>query len=129
MLMEPLSEAEVHKVIFASNPHKAPGPDDLPAVVWQQLWPVLRHHITALFRLSLETAILLKAWKIAKIVPLRKPNKLDYTLAKVYRPISLLATLGKNLEAVVVERLSFLAEAHHLLLKSHFGARKGRSTT
>jgi len=127
--VEPLSEVEVHRAIFASNPYKAPGPDDLPAIVWQQLWPVLKHHIVALFRLSLETATIPKAWKVAKIVPLRKPNKPDYTAAKAYRPISLLATLGKNLEAVVAERLSFLAETHCLLPKSHFGARKGRSTT
>ena len=125
---EPLTEAEAQRAVFAAHPYKAPGPDDLPAVVWQELWPVLRNHITALFRLSLETATVPQSWKVAKIVPLRKPNKPDYTLAKAYRPISLLATLGKNLEAVVAERLSYLAETHHLLPKSHFGARKGRST-
>jgi hypothetical protein len=86
-------------------------------------------HIVALFRLSLETVTLPTAWKVAKIVPRRKPNKPDYTVAKAYRPISLLATLGKNLEALVAEKLSFLAETHRLLPKSHFGARKGRSAT
>ncbi|KAF9728545.1 zinc knuckle [Paraphaeosphaeria minitans] len=127
--MEPLSEVEVQRAIFASNPYKAPGRDGLPAIVWQQLWPVLKHHIVALFKLSLETATLPSEWRVAKIVPLRKPNKPDYTVAKAYRPISLLASLGKGLEAVVAERLSFLAETHRLLPKSHFGARKGRSTT
>ena len=101
--MEPLTEAEAQRAVFAAHPYKAPGPGDLPAAVWQELWPVLRSHITALFRLSLETATVPQSWKLAKIVPLRKPNKSDYTLAKAYRPIYLLATLGKNLEAVVAE--------------------------
>ena len=129
LLMEPLAEVEVRRAVFAAQPYKAPGPDGMPAIVWQELWPLLKDHIVALFRLSLETARIPQAWRVAKIVPLRKPNKPDYTLAKAYRPISLLATLGKNLEAVVAARLSYLAETHHLLPKSHFGARKGRSTT
>jgi hypothetical protein len=33
-----------------------------------------------------------------KIIPLKKTNKENYTIAKAWRPISLLATLGKILE-------------------------------
>lgn len=61
-------------------------------------------------------------------MPLRKPGKPDYTIAKAYRPISLLSTLGKAMEGVVAERLSYLVETHNLLPKNHFGARKKRST-
>ncbi|KAL3260473.1 hypothetical protein ABHI18_004540, partial [Aspergillus niger] len=42
-------------------------------------------------------------------------------------PISLLATLGKILESVVVERISHAVETYRLLPTSHFGARKQRS--
>ncbi|EKV16962.1 Transposon I factor, putative [Penicillium digitatum PHI26] len=59
--------------------------------------------------------------------PLKKPNKGDYTIAKAWRPISLLATLGKVLESVVAERISHAVETHGLLPTSHFGARKQRS--
>ncbi len=61
-------------------------------------------------------------------MPLRKLAKPDYTVAKAYRPISLLSTLGKVMEGVVAERLSYLVEAHDLLPKNHHGARKKRST-
>jgi hypothetical protein len=60
-------------------------------------------------------------------VPLRKPGKPDYTVPKAFRPISLLATISKGLEAVVANRLSFMAEKHNLLPSNHFGARKRRS--
>ena len=63
----------------------------------------------------------------AKIIPLKKPGIDDYTLAKAWQPISLLATLGKVLELVVVGRNSHAVEMHGLLPTSHFEARKQRS--
>jgi ribonuclease HI len=59
---------------------------------------------------------------------LRKPGKPDYSLPDAYRPISLLNTLGKLLEAVIARRLSYLAEKHGLLPNSQFGGRPGRIT-
>jgi hypothetical protein len=67
-------------------------------------------------------------WKVAKIVPLKKGNKDDYTLPKNYRPISLLVTLGKIMEAVMATRLAYLIEVHKLLPNNHFRARKQKST-
>ena len=67
-------------------------------------------------------------WKVAKIVPLKKGNKDNYTLPKNYRPISLLATLGKIMEAIMATRLAYLTEVHRLLPNNHFGARKQKST-
>ncbi|KJZ68933.1 hypothetical protein HIM_11676 [Hirsutella minnesotensis 3608] len=48
-------------------------------------------------------------------------------VAKAWRPISLLSTLGKILEAVVAERISYAVETYGLLPANHFGARKRRS--
>jgi hypothetical protein len=54
------------------------------------------------------------------IIPLEKPGKEDYTVAKAWRPISLLATLGKVLESVVAERISHAVETYGLLPTNHF---------
>ncbi|KAM4058194.1 endonuclease-reverse transcriptase domain-containing protein [Hirsutella rhossiliensis] len=96
---------EIEEKVMAAKPWKAPGEDGLPAIVWKKLWHVVKH----------------------RIIPLRKPDKGDYTLAKAWRPISLLSTLGKILEAVVAERISYAVEAQGLLPANHFGARKRRS--
>ncbi|EED15559.1 reverse transcriptase, putative [Talaromyces stipitatus ATCC 10500] len=69
----------------------------------------------------------LLAMRNAKIIPLKKLGKDNYALAKLWRPISLLSTLGKILEAVVVERISYAVEEFGLLPTNHFGARKRRS--
>lgn len=97
--------------------------------MWRELWPVIGDEITLLFTKSLESGKVPREWKIAKIVPLQKPKKKDYTVVNNYRPISLLPTLGKALESLVAETISYLVEEHSLLPKTHFGARKQRSTT
>lgn len=124
---EPLTVMEVKRAIFRTKPDKAPGPDGLPARVWKELWPVLGDTIVSLFNASIDTGRLPTAWKTAKIIPLKKPGKGDYTIPKSFRPISLLCTLGKALEAVVAERISYLSEKHALLPRNHFGARRRRS--
>jgi hypothetical protein len=57
-------------------------------------------------------------------VVLRKQGKDDYTQPKSYRPIALLNTLGKALETVVANRLTYLADTYHLLPSRHTGDRK-----
>jgi len=89
---------------------------------------VVKHHILHLFQSSLDKGELSSQWQNAKIIPLKEPGKGDYTKAKAWRSISLLPTLGKALEAVVADRLSYVVEAHTLLPTNHFRVRKQRST-
>lgn len=49
-------------------------------------------------------------------------------MPKAYRPIALLNTLSKLLEALIASRMSYLAEAHGLLPDNHFGGRRGQGT-
>ena len=118
---------EVERKVFAPSSWKAPGGDGLPAMVWKQLWPAVKEKVLYLFQTSLATGILPTQWKEAKIIPLKKPEMGNYTIANAWRPISLLPTLGKILESVVAERISYLTETFGLLPTNHFGARKQRS--
>ena len=88
---------------------------------------MVKDRVLLVFQTSLAAGELPSQWRHAKIVPLKKPNKADYRVAKAWRPISLLSTLGKALEAVVAERVSYAVETFGLLPTNHFGARKKRS--
>lgn len=95
-------------------------------VVWQRIWPTVKHWIIKNFQASLRLSCFLNSWKVAKIVVLPKAGR-DPSLLKSYRPLSLLATLEKALEAVVANRISAIVGKHHLLPPNHFGARRRRS--
>ncbi|KAJ5556699.1 hypothetical protein N7494_000614 [Penicillium frequentans] len=121
--MEMLTEHEIEDTLRRMAPWKAPGPDGLPVVVWQQVWPTVKHWVVEIFEASLRLSYFPLAWKVAKIVVIPKGGR-DPSLPKSYRPISLLATLGKVLEAVVTNCISALVGYHQLLPTNHFGARR-----
>ncbi|KXG45142.1 reverse transcriptase [Penicillium griseofulvum] len=125
---QPITELEIEGSLKAAKGATAPGEDNLPMLVWKKLWVYLKSFITGIFAACINLGHHPKQWRSAKIVVLRKPGKPDYSTPGTYRPISLLNTLGKLLESVIVRRLSYLAEKHDLLPNSQFGGRPGRTT-
>lgn len=124
--MEGIAPHEIEAALTRMAAWKAPGPDGLPVVVWQQIWPTVKQWVVEIFRASLRRSYFPRPWKVARIVVLPKGGR-DPSLPKSYRPISLLATLGKAMEAVIANRISALVEKHQLLPSNHFGARRRRS--
>ena len=125
---QPITELEVFRSLKSAKSSTAPGEDGLPTLVWKRLWTYIGNTITQIFTASIDLSYHPRRWRCARIVVLRKPGKPDYSLPGAYRPISLLNTLGKLLEAVMARRLSFFAEAYGLLPDTQFGGRPGRTT-
>jgi hypothetical protein len=119
---------ELERALSAANPDRAAGKDGLTIRVWREVWPVLQHQICQLFSASLSQCKLPQERRVAKIIPLKKDVKDDYTLPESYRPISLLTTPEKVMEAVIATWIAYLTEVHKLLANNHLGARKQKST-
>ena len=83
------------------------------------MFPVVKDWIKAIYQRSLDLQRLPTAWKVAKIVAIRKSNKPDYSAPKAYKPISLLMTISKGLEAIVARGLSSLAEVYQSVSYTH----------
>ena len=114
--------ADHQRALKTTKGSTAPGEDDLPALVWKYLWQYLKQLITRTFTASVNLGHHPRRWRVAKMVVLRKPGKVDYSIPGAYHPISLLNTLGK------LRRLSHLAEEYGLLTDTKFGGRPGKTT-
>jgi len=62
------------------------------------------------------------------VVVLNKPNCPDYSLAKAYRPISLLECAGKLMEKIVAKRVNIDISTNTLLPMTQFGSRPYHNT-
>lgn len=123
-----ITASEIERAAHRVAPNKAPGTDDITNGILRQTLDILLPSLCKLFNACLRQGHCPEHFKESITVVLRKPGKDDYSQPKVYRPIALLNTLGKLMEAVMANRLAYLADVHHLLPSRHTGGRRLAST-
>lgn len=126
--IEFISPSEVMKVIKRLKPRKAPGYDKISNKIIKQLNKYTIAAITAIFNGILRLNYFPEAWKVAIILPFRKPGK-DPRLAINYRPISLLPTLSKIFEKLLLNRLNKFLTISKAIPDEQFGFRSNHSCT
>ncbi|KAJ5117510.1 zinc knuckle domain protein [Penicillium atrosanguineum] len=126
----PITALEIQEAVRTAKAGKAPGEDGIPNSLWHKLIavPVILQVLGQLFDACVRTGYNPTHFQRSITIVLRKQGKSDYQLAKSYRPVALLNTLGKFLEAVVARRISYAVETMGLLPKTHLGGRRGIST-
>ena len=119
---------QIRNTINKLAPDKAPGPDEITnRVLLKSTLPIIENHLQRLMQASINRGYYPKPFKHSTTLILRKPGKPDYTKAKPYRLIALENTLGKVMEFIVADMISYLTETHDLLPAHHYGGRPGRS--
>lgn len=122
---------EIERVIRSTPPDKAPGEDTIPNSFWHKITgiPKVLDMLYQIFNACIRTGYNPSHFQRSITVVLRKGGTdRDYTTPKAYRPVALLNTMGKFLEAIVARRISYAMEANGLLPRGHLGGRKGIST-
>ncbi|KAI3184976.1 hypothetical protein DTO027I6_9891 [Penicillium roqueforti] len=125
----PVTAQEIQEAVRGAKAGKAPGEDGIPNSLWHKLIeiPVILETLVQLFNACVYTGHNPSHFQRSITVVLRKQGKSDYQLAKSYRPVALLNTLGKFLEAVIARRISYAVETEGLLPRTHLGGRRGIS--
>ena len=83
------------------QPYKSPGLDGIHPIQLQKSVEMLMPHMVKITRASLAFVYIPEAWRVAKVVFIRKIVKKEMDLPKSYRPISLTSFLLKSMEKVV----------------------------
>ncbi|ANB14594.1 polyprotein of L1-like non-LTR retrotransposon Zorro 3 [Sugiyamaella lignohabitans] len=121
-----LRTQEIEDAIRDQAPHKAPGPDGVKTVAIKRAWVVKRFRklLKGLLKYCIRVGYHPKCFRegITVVIPKRKR---DPTLARSYRPITLLSTLGKVLEKIMQRRLTALTSG--MLPVDQYGGRHGSS--
>lgn len=87
--------------------NKAPGTDRIINGILHQTLDILLQSLHTLFNIYLQHGYCPTHFKDTITVVPQKPGKDDYTQPKAYRPIALLNTLGKVMEAIIANQLSY----------------------
>lgn len=123
-----VTETEVKAAISELKSRKAPGPDGITNDVLKKLPQSAIVFIVALFNAIFMFQYFPSQWKHAHVLNFHKPGK-NPKLPESYRPISLLNTLGKLCEKLILNRLLKFVSDNNIMNKEQFGFRAHHSTT
>lgn len=118
---------EVHKIIRNLNNRKSPGDDAIKNITIKHLPKKGIVYLTQIYRACFRLSYFPNEWKHAKIIAIPKPGK-DLTNPSNYRPISLLSTLSKILEKIVLGKINLHLRCKDIIIPEQFGFREGLST-
>ena len=105
--MPPIEEREVETAIHTASPLKTTGPDGITNRALQAGKTLVVAYLIRIFDQSLQLGYCPVRFRESITAVLRKPDKANYAVPKAYRPIALLNTLGKVMDAVIARRLSY----------------------
>lgn len=119
---------EVNDIVKHLPSKKAPGPDQIPNKLLKALPANVIIFLVAIFNAMFSLRYFPSEWKKADVIFIPKPGK-DHKFPQNHRPISLLSTVGKIAEKLILRRLSCIVDDLELIPKHQFGFRSQHSTT
>ncbi|GFV38072.1 probable RNA-directed DNA polymerase from transposon X-element [Trichonephila clavipes] len=119
--------SEIISYIKKSNSKKAPGKDGISNRMTKNFSLKAILILTILINKILTLNYFPKAWKEAIIFPILKPGK-NKNIPSSYRPISLLSTLSKITESIILTRLKDFLYTNNIINPNQYGFTNKLST-
>ncbi|KXJ81798.1 hypothetical protein RP20_CCG017824 [Aedes albopictus] len=118
---------EIKEIIKRLKSKKSPGQDGIRNALLKHLPRKGLVYLTKIFNGCIRLMYFPSMWKHAIVVAIPKPKK-DVTLPTNYRPISLLSSLSKVLERIILNRLNRHLDTNAVIPNEQFGFKAGHST-
>ncbi|KAF8774607.1 putative 115 kDa protein in type-1 like protein [Argiope bruennichi] len=120
--LDPLfTTAEIDGVINSLKLNKSPGPDCIQNETLKRIHLMFPCFFSKLFNACLQLSTFPRSWKRANIFLIPKNNDFRGPHLDNLRCISLLPTIGKCLEKLIVNRISWFLHSKKLLNETQFG--------
>lgn len=124
----PFTIEELRSAAARIKTNRAPGPDKILPKAIKIAVECIPEVLLTSYNGILSTGKFPKEWKRVKVVLIPKPSKDDKEAQPTFRPICLLDTSGKLLEALIKNRLEKELEQKSAISERQFGFRSGKST-
>ncbi|GFU00607.1 retrovirus-related Pol polyprotein from type-1 retrotransposable element R1 [Trichonephila clavipes] len=117
----PFTIHEINAVINKLKLKKAPGPDSIPNEVVKKLHEMYPDLFLTVFNSCLRLKTFPRCWKKARIILIPKVNDVCVPKLDNLRCISLLSTLGKCFERLIINRVAWRLYKDNYFNKNQFG--------
>jgi hypothetical protein len=121
------SPQEIKQKIKLLPNKKAPGEDEIPNIILKNLPQKAIVQINYIINAIIRLQHFPQTWKNAIVIPIPKTTK--NSDPGNFRPISLLNTLAKLTEKIILDRLIKLDKKYNMTRPEQFGFRPGHDTT
>ena len=118
---------EIYNAIHSLNNKKSFGVDTISSYFLKVASLAITPYLMHLFNVCFNNGLFPEVLKVSKVIPIYKSG--DETKVNNYRPISLLPSLSKVMEKLLVVRLTSFLNASGILYDRQYGFRKKRTTT
>ena len=128
---EPLPTREFHQFtheelgrgLDRTSNTSAPGISGISWAILKNAWKTIKDHMTEIANACLTIGYHPIQWRRALVVAIPKPERDDYSLAKNYRPISLLECMSKLIEKAMSKRFLYDVDQLKIIPMTQFGTR------
>lgn len=123
----PITLKELKDTCWSLSNKKSPGYDLITGQIIKELPNIALLKLQRIINACFKIKYVPHHWKIAEIIVIPKPGKPPTEVAS-YRPISLLPTLSKVFERLLLKRLNKIINVRKLIPNHQFGFRSKHST-
>ena len=119
-----ITNEKIHQTVFNALSNKTSKKDEIHNRILKTTFSHIVFALNWILNSNLTLKYYFKHFRKSIIISLRRSNKLDYFIFKVYRSIVLFNIMNKIMKIIMISRLSYAAEKHEFLSRNQFENRQ-----